>query len=206
MFSYNFKLFLFYNINPGTTDVPIPTSTLPTTSIPLTSLPTLAPTENTNVDIDSLIAVSDSFDIEPRRKKSLQRSSYWILKGNIREPSKNLKVPFVTFKSSSTKNMKLCANLSNWDYSLYSWLKNVMFIRNSNHSLCQSKLYTVFQISFCVRLDEVPVLVGMAYLCNLNLKKLILANETYSVIFRLNKFNPKLDFDITIQKYWLQYI
>ena len=75
MFSYNFKLFLFHIIYPGTTDVPIPTSTPPTTSIPLTSLPTIAPTENTNVDIDSLIAVSDSFDIEPRRKKSLQRSS-----------------------------------------------------------------------------------------------------------------------------------
>ena len=38
MFSYNFKLFLLHNINPGTTDVPIPTSTLPSTSIPLTVL------------------------------------------------------------------------------------------------------------------------------------------------------------------------
>ena len=69
MFSYNVQLFLFHNINPGTTDVPFPTSTLPTTSIPLTSSPTIAPTENTNVDIDSLIDVSVSFDIEPKRKK-----------------------------------------------------------------------------------------------------------------------------------------
>ena len=75
MFSYNSKFFLFHNICPGTTVVPIPTSTPSTTSIPLKSLPTIVPTENTNVDIDSLIAVSDSFDIEPRRKKSLQRSS-----------------------------------------------------------------------------------------------------------------------------------
>ena len=103
MFSYNVQLFLFHNINQGTTDVPFPTSILPTTSIPLTSLATIAPTENTNVDIDSLIAGNDSFDIEPRRKKSLQRSSNWMLKGTIREPSKNLQVPFVTFRSSSTK-------------------------------------------------------------------------------------------------------